>query len=181
MAKSFTVIDNSWDPVMLITRMSPLATATLTGLFPIAVGSVEEMVNKLIAEAGSEQIESLLIIGHGYPGAQGVGCARKVSDNTGDKSLKFDLGEDGYRQLLGSAKKHLRRLRGKFTHNAVIALGGCKVAKDEEGRKLLSLISYETNTFVEAGDENQKPLVPGWEGNVIRCYRDTHWIAKAKW
>jgi hypothetical protein len=180
MAKSFTVIDNSWDLTSTVTRWSPWAKITLTGFFPITVGSVEEMVVRLIAEAGSENIESLLILGHGYSGAQGIGCGRDVRNDNGNKSLKYDLGESGYHELSGDAKKHLRRLRGKFTNDAVISLGGCETAKGDEGKKLLSLVSFETNTYVEAGDENQRPLVPGWEGNVIRCYRNTHWVAKTK-
>lgn len=180
MAKSFTVVDNSWDFALMFTKWTGAGQIYL-GFSYISVGSVEEMVNKLIARAGSEQIESLFIVGHGGPGRQGVGCGRGTGDDDGDKSLKYDLGASGYHELLGGAKKHLRRLRSKFTDDAVVALGGCSVAQGDAGKKLLSLISFETNTFVEAGDQDQSPLLPGWEGNVVRCYQNTHWVAKSKW
>jgi hypothetical protein len=181
MAKAFTVIDNSWNFTLMAARLSPIATITLTGFFPIKVGSVEEMVNSLIAEADPGEIESLLVVGHGYEGAQGIGCGGSVRNDSGDKSLKFDIGETGYYELTGGAKKHLHRLRSRFEKDAVISLGGCKVAKGEEGRKLLSLISYETNTIVEASEDNQNPIMPGWEGNVLRCYHNAYWVSKSKY
>lgn len=182
MAKSFTVLDNSFE-LNYFFKTDPIgALLSGVGYFPVLVGSVEDMVNKLIAKVKSDKIEALLISGHGYPGAQAVGCGRgKVASDTGDKTLKYDIGANGGYELAGNAKKHLSRLRNKFTNGAVITLGGCNVAKGEEGKKLLSLISYETGTCVEACDESQSLVTPGWEGNVIRCYHDKFWVVKAKW
>ena len=177
MAKSFTVLDNSLGLNYFYKTNLIGALTSGVGYLPILVGSVEDMVNKLIAKAGSEKIEKLLISGHGSPGKQAVGCGRNISNDSGDKSLQYDTIDF---QLMGDAKKYLHRLRSIFTNDAVISLGGCNVAKDD-GTKLLSLISYETDTFVEAGDAAQNLILPGWEGNVIRCYRDTYWVALSKW
>ena len=82
MAKSFTVVDNSWDFALMYTRWTAAGKIYLDFSY-LLVGSVEEMVNKLIARAGSEQIESLFIVGHGGPGRQGVGCGRGTGGANG--------------------------------------------------------------------------------------------------
>lgn len=179
MPERFTILDNSFEINFLFKTSTIGALLSGVGYSPITVGSVEDMVNKPIAKVKSDKIEALLMSGHGYPGAQAVGCGRRLNNDDGKKSLRYEA--NGYDELPGGVKKHLRRLRTKFTNDAVTTLGGCNVAKGDEGKKLLSLISYETDTFVEACDETQRLAIPGWEGNVIRCYRDTHWVAKAKW
>jgi hypothetical protein len=139
--------------------------------------SVNDMVTKVIAEAGSKQIKHLYIIGHAAPGDQSVGAGQSV-DPSGDKALTIDTGTG---QLVGRAETELLRLSGKFAPEAVITLGGCNVAKGEQGKALLKRISKLLgNVRVQGSDSTQRPL-PGMEGNVIRCQGDTCWVQSANW
>jgi hypothetical protein len=154
-------------------------TNWLDGFFTIGeiyVTSVGDMVNKIITawQNSPDDIETLVIAGHGGPGFQSVGSGT-AWDVTGAKSLQLDPGTPG--ALLGPAQGQLLRLRGMFTPTAVVSLVGCEVAGGPQGLGLLSAVSSALNVFVQAAKITQRPLVPGWEGNVYRCYRNTCWIS----
>lgn len=129
----------------------------------VTVTSVEDMVKKVEGKLGKSAIQNLFIGGHGAPGYQSVGAGTS-RDRTGSKSLQVDPGTG---RLKGAADQLLRRLAGRFAKDALVTLGGCQVGKD---KKLLEAVSAAfSNVAVQAGSDNQRPLVPGMEGNVVRC------------
>ncbi|MFN8176381.1 MAG: hypothetical protein U0167_00480 [bacterium] len=133
----------------------------------ITVTSVTDMVDKVLKVVGSRHIQNLFIGGHGDSGWQSVG-AGSGDDLTGSKSLQVDP-KTGL--LLGPAETQLRRFRGKFSaKDPVCTLGGCLVAKGTAGSALLKAVSSALGGIpAQGGTSNQRPLVPGLEGDVIRC------------
>jgi hypothetical protein len=142
----------------------------------IEVDGVSDMVREVLAVLArnrGKRIRSLTIADRGAPGYQSVGASGW--DETGDFSLQV---APGTKVLLGAARREIPKLAGKFTRDGVVNLCGCEVAKGPAGLELLKVVSHALGgTFVQAGPPVQCPLVPGWEGNVLRCTRDTCWIA----
>jgi hypothetical protein len=132
----------------------------------VTVVSVTDMVDKVTRRVGSRFIQNMLIAGHGSPGYQSVGAGTAV-DTSGSKSLCVDAATG---KLAGPADQQLRRLAPRFCRDAIITLGGCQVGKGTQGETLLKAVS---NCFgglpVQAGTANQRPFLPGMEGDVIRC------------
>jgi hypothetical protein len=129
----------------------------------IEVTSVSDMVTKVLARLGSTRgIQNLFIGGHGAPSYQGIGSGTSW-DTTGAKSLQLDT--TGH--LLGPAGGWLPRLARKFASGAIVTLGGCQVGKDP---RLLQEVSRVLGGVpVQAGTDDQRPFVPGMEGDVVRC------------
>ncbi len=130
----------------------------------ILVVSVSDMVNKIETRLGrGRKIQNLFIGGHGAPGYQSVG-AGSGWDTTGAFSLQVDSSNG---LLLGTAEAQMNRLGRNFAPNAIVTLGGCQVGRDTI---LLKAVSKSLGSVpVQAGTANQRPLVPGMEGAVIRC------------
>lgn len=64
----------------------------------------------------------------------------------------------------------LRRLARRFTRGALVTLGGCKTGAGPAGETLLKAVSACFGGMaVQAGTDNQRPFIPGMEGQVIRC------------
>jgi len=139
------------------------------------VTSVSDMVTKVIAEAGSNQIRHLEIVGHAAPGDQSVGAGQAV-DLTGNKSLTLDTSTG---KLYGKAEEQLLRLSSKFAPEAVITLGGCEVAKGEKGKALLKRISVLLGNVRVQGSEHTQYAKDGMEGTVIRCMGETCWVQQS--
>ncbi len=144
--------------------------------------SVKDMVSKIIKHIGSSRIQNLLISGHGSPGYQSVGAGTSW-DTTGNKSLQL---EPGTMYLLGDAEMHLRSLNNHFAPGAIVTLGGCEVGKDLDLVKAVSMAL--DGRPVQAGTANQRPLVPGMEGHVIRCSArrcddlgSSYWASPGSW
>jgi hypothetical protein len=134
----------------------------------IRVTSVSDMVTKAIAAAEGKLIRRLYVLGHGASGDQSVGSGQSF-DPTGSYCLA--LRSDEFK-LRGDAEAHLQRLKGRFTSDAVVTLGGCYVAKGDKGKALLMRVSsLLENVSVDASESLQKPW-PGMEGIVVRCNRD---------
>jgi hypothetical protein len=132
----------------------------------ILVVSVQDMVDKVIARAGSNKIRSLFIGGHGSSGYQSIGAGPHW-DSSGDRSLQIDSATG---RLKGSTTEHhLLRLGPKFTTNGVLTLGGCQTGSGAAGQALLLELSRVLGVPAEAGTANQRPFVPGMEGSVSRC------------
>lgn len=130
----------------------------------ITVVSVADMVTKVNARLGSRKIRNLFIGGHGAPGYQSIGSG-STWDTSGDRSLQ--LGSDG--ELLGGAKTTIPLLASKFITGAICTLGGCQTGQGTAGEALLQKLSSVLGGIsVQAGDVNQRPFVPGMEGQVIR-------------
>jgi hypothetical protein len=141
------------------------------------VTSVRDMAIKVIARAGAAKIRSLYVVGHASPGNQSVG-AGKIADATGMRSLVLDPATG---KLAGAGEGELARLRGRFAPKAVVTLGGCEVAKGPGGIALLRRISAVLGDVrVQGGDRLQR-LLPGMEGNVIRCLGAVCWVQSAAW
>lgn len=132
----------------------------------ITITSVTDMVDKVLKVVDTRHIQNLFIGGHGNSGYQSVGAGASW-DTTGAKSLQVDSSSG---LLLGPAETQLRRLRGKFSaSDPICTLGGCLVASGTAGPVLLKAVSAALSVPVQAGTKNQRPLVPGMEGEVIRC------------
>lgn len=134
----------------------------------LAVTSVENMVKQIEKTLGkSRKIANLFIGGHGAPGWQGVGCGSSW-DVSGAKSLQVDSSTG---KLKGPADALIRRLTPRFNKDALVTLGGCEVGQDETLLKVLS--AALSGIPVQAGKDNQRPFVPGMEGDVVRCKGNT--------
>jgi len=131
----------------------------------ITVVSVQDMVDKVLRRVGGNSIRSLFIGGHGSPGYQSIGCG-PTRESTGDLSLQLDSATG---RLKGNSEHHLGRLSRKFSHTAVVTLGGCRTGNGTAGENLLKELSRILGVPVEAGTANQRPFFPGMEGSVTRC------------
>jgi hypothetical protein len=138
------------------------------------VVSVSDMVNKVIAKSNGRLIGHLTIIGHGSGGNQSVGDGQKF-DPTGNRSLTIDVNTGA---LVGGAETDLVRLAGKFAPEAIVTLRGCNVALGDFGKMLLKRVSNLLGGVTVEGSEDLQ--YAGWslEGTVIRCKRDTCWVAQ---
>jgi hypothetical protein len=140
----------------------------IDGLFTVnevTVTSVDDMVKKVLARVGASSIKNLVISGHGAPGYQGVGSG-SAWNASGDKSLQVDSTTG---KIKGTSDKALRRLASKFTKDALVTLGGCQVGKGTAGSDLLKAVSDCFGVPAQAGTDNQRPFLPGMEGDCIRC------------
>lgn len=127
--------------------------------------SVDDMVTKILGRLASDQvIANLFIGGHGAPGYQSVGAGTGW-DTSGARSLQCDPTDTT--RLRGTAHGDMRRISSRFTSDAIVTLGGCKVGQDDT---LLQAVSGVLGGIaVQAGKDNQRPLFPGMEGDVVRC------------
>jgi len=157
MGKYICAIDSSWDLTLFLDRY-------VNFWWYVKVNSVQDMVNKVLQKAGGNQISTLVIVGHGKPGVQKVGCGHDL-DPTLEKSLVV---ESTTGQLVGNAEHHLGLLKPKFEKNAIVSLTGCRTGQGKRGEELLKRLAYVLGVRVEAGVENQR-VMPGFEGPVRRC------------
>jgi hypothetical protein len=124
------------------------------------------MVDKVLARIDTNKIANMFIAGHGAPGYQSVGSGANW-ETTGTKSLQVDSSTG---LLMGSAGKSLNRLIDKFTSDAIVTLGGGRVAGSPGGPPMLQAVSRAIGGIpVQGGVDTQRPLVPGMEGHIIRC------------
>lgn len=130
----------------------------------ITVVSVQDMVDKVLRKVDNNWIRSLFIGGHGSPGYQSIGAGPR-GDPTGNLSLRLNAAG----KLHGNAEHHLRRLVRMFSYDAVVTLGGCRTGNGNAGEALLKELSRVLMVPVEAGTANQRPFLPGMEGDVMRC------------
>jgi hypothetical protein len=143
----------------------------------ITVVSVQDMVDKVLRRLGDNSMRSLFIGGHGSPGYQALGCGPN-HDSTGDLSLQLNSSTG---RLKGNSEHHLSRLSRKFSHDAVVTLGGCQTGRGTAGENLLKELSRVLGVPVEAGTANQRPFVPGMEGSVTRCNSSTCTSLPSTW
>jgi hypothetical protein len=134
----------------------------------VTVYSVKDMVEKTILAAGADKIKHLTILGHAASGTQCVGCGSigNVKIKTGEDFLSVSL-VDG--KLYNRTEDYLAKLVPKFAFDGIVSLGGCQVAAPPDGDTLLRRVSEVLKVPVEGGVDNQRPLFPGYEGNVVRC------------
>ncbi len=170
MASYIWAIDgNSGDLVSLIARLkTSVISAPLNMFASVTVYSITDMVNKVLAAAGSDMISRLVIYGHAASGAQCVGCGNvgNIAKNKKDEFLMVAIA-DG--KLMNNAEQALSRLVPKLAHDARVSLGGCKVATPPDGETLLKRLSVVLGVTVEGGMWDQRPFFAGYEGPVIRC------------
>ena len=148
----------------------------------ITVYSVQDMVDKTLMAAGADQIHRLIIDGHGASGFQCVGCG--TPGNALKNRSKADYLElsDLDEKLRNGVESSLTQLVPKLTKSTIVSLGGCQVGSSPFGEQLLKRISYVLGGIeVEAGFDNQRPLLPGYEGSVIRCSDALCLITPASW
>jgi hypothetical protein len=148
----------------------------------VTVYSVQDMVDKVLIAAGGDQIFRLVIEGHGASGFQAVGCGtpgNALKNRSKPDYLEFsDL--DG--KLRNGVENSLKQLIPKLSKSAVVSLGGCQVGAEPFGPQLLKRMSHALGGIdVEAGFDNQRPLLPGYEGSVIRCSDDWCLVTPASW
>jgi hypothetical protein len=143
----------------------------------ILVVSVEDMVAKITRKLGRRKIRNLFIGGHGAPGYQSVGAGSNW-DRVGSRSLQLD--SDG--NLFGPAAQYMPSLAPKFISGAICTLGGCTTGQGAAGEALLRKLSQVLGGIsVQAGDANQRPLVPGMEGRVIRYTGAQRTVITGSW
>lgn len=140
----------------------------LTGLTTwdeIAVTSVQDMVSQVLARAAPYGVCSIFrlgVFGHASAGSQHLG--------TGGKSWS----DDKVITAGNVSKRHgktLARLKPYLRPDAIVTLHGCNVAAGKGGQILLQGLSKILGVPVQGGVEVQRPLLPGMEGEVIRCSR----------
>ena len=128
----------------------------------IAVKSVRDMVDKVLARAkghgGAGSIYRLNIYGHAGPGNQSVGSGRGSAPGKTITATNVTK----YRPILS-------RLKPYFAADGMVTLHGCEVAKGKIGTSLLKSLSGIFGVPVQGGVKNQRPLIPGMEGDVKRC------------
>jgi hypothetical protein len=133
----------------------------------LTVGEIEprgvwDMISKIMKRAGDEKIRTLQIHGHGQPGYQDVAFSAKV-DLQGNRGLLTD--DEG--DLVGEGQ-YLFRLGPYFHPKSRIYLGGCHVARGDEGARLLRAISRAVSragnpVYTFASESWQNPWLPGYE------------------
>ena len=109
------------------------------------------MVAAILAKAGGKKIRHLLIDGHGSEGTQWI--AEKASINS-------------------ARLNELAPLRGHFTADAVVHLGGCNVGGGPQGQQLLTSLARLWGVQVTASTSFERPLVPGIEGHTAVARKD---------
>jgi hypothetical protein len=152
-------------------------------LVVVTVYSVKDMVEKVSMAAGGDKISRLFIEGHGASGFQCVGCGfigNALKNKTKPDYLEFSELEG---KLKNGVEQYLSQLIPKFSiFSSVVSLGGCQVGSPPFGDKLLMQISTSLGGVpVEAGVDNQRPLLPGYEGNVLRCGENFCLPMQASW
>jgi hypothetical protein len=104
----------------------------------LRVTSVKDMVNKVLASLKpNEKIQRLVIYGHGQPGVVGLG------DGMGWETGKHINSDTAW-------QNELKRLKGKFTEDGEIFLGGCNTGANEEGSNKLKEVADVTGVTVKA-------------------------------
>jgi len=134
----------------------------------LAINSIPDMVNQVLAAAGTDKIERLIIYGHAESGMQAVGCGTNFDTTRSDCDfLKLTPGTG---ILRNGAEAELARLKPQLAPDARVSLGGCEVAAPPDGESLLKRISTVLGgVTVEGGLWLQTSLWPGYEGPVVRC------------
>jgi hypothetical protein len=169
MGKYICAIDSTWD-------LTLFGDNYINFWWSVRVKSVQDMVSKVMDAVGNKKISSLVIIGHGSPGFQGVGCG-KGSDPTDEKSLNV---ESTTGKLTGNAEHYMGLLKPKFETGAIVSLGGCATGAKNDGEILLKRLALILGVKVEAGIDTQR-LSPGFEGRVRRCDSNTCTLMPASW
>jgi len=129
------------------------------------VNSVQDMVDKVLIAAGGSKIWWLVILGHGFPGWQSVGCGTGL-DPTDTKHLYV---ESTTGKLAGNAEAELKRLKPVLAANSVVSLGGCETGKGTKGELLLKTVSAALGGVAVEAATNVQRLLAGYEGEVRRC------------
>ena len=158
----------------LVTAPTSYASAWVAPYTPfysmatVQVTSVPDMVTKVLAAAGSDKIERLVLYGHAASGAQAVGCGEVI--NLRSKTNDFLAVSQATGTLANGAELDLARLAPQLAPNARVSLGGCNVAAPPGGQALLIRISTALGGItVEGGMWKQTSFFPGYEGPVVRC------------
>lgn len=105
----------------------------------LRVDSVSDMVTKVLNNAGSDKIKKLFLYGHGNKGLIVVG-----SGQDGSVAGKIINGNQA------DWEPHLQKLKGKFTNDGEIFLGGCNVGAGQQGADKLKKIADITGVKVVA-------------------------------
>lgn len=104
----------------------------------LRVTSVKDMVDKVINSLKpNEKIQRLVIYGHGQPGVVGIG------DGMGWQTGKHINSDTAW-------QNELKRLKGKFTDDGEIFLGGCNTGANEAGSNKLKEVADVTGVTVKA-------------------------------
>lgn len=104
----------------------------------LRVTSVKDLVDKVISSLKpNEKIQKLTIYGHGAPGV--IGCGDGMGYQTG-KHINNDT----------AWQNELKRLKGRFTEDGEIFLGGCNTGANEEGSAKLKEVADVTGVTVKA-------------------------------
>jgi hypothetical protein len=102
--------------------------------------STEDMVNKILSSLKEgEKIERLEIFGHGYDGYISVGAGELP------EALKRINGNPEW-------EPHLKKLKGKFTNNAEVFLGGCHTGAGVDGANKLKKLADLWGVAVSASN-----------------------------
>lgn len=126
-----------------------LRSAMLIG--EIRARSVQDGIDKVLAQVGGRKIEQLYVIGHG---------------NTSG----IEIGSDWVDASNEAALQQFARLRGRFTERGSLVLDGCKVG---HAITLLQRVSLAIGGLpVTASTANQR-LTPGMEGGIRECRGST--------
>jgi len=158
----------------LVTAPTSYASGWLAPYTPVysmasvQVTSVPDMVTKVLAAAGSDKIERLILYGHAFHGAQAVGCGPAINLKSTTNDFLAVSASTG--TLTNGAEHDLARLVPQLAPNARVSLGGCNIAAPPDGQALLIRISTALGGItVEGGTWTQTSLFPGYEGPVVRC------------
>lgn len=158
-----------------------------SGFVAIRAGSVADMVGQLLARLPRREdvYQSIVIQGHGSPGNQSVGDGSSY-DDTGHKNLSINWTDDSVSPpttLVGNSEMKLLPLVPRLSTDCIVTLGGCNVGAGAGGEILMKIISRTLQwRLVQAADALQTDLMPGMEGNVIRCNPVKCWtVDKSSW
>jgi hypothetical protein len=102
--------------------------------------STEDMVNKILGSLKEgEKIERLEIFGHGYDGYISVGAGELP---------------EAHKRINGNPEwePHLKKLKGKFTNNAEVFLGGCHTGAGVDGANKLKKLADLWGVAVSASN-----------------------------
>lgn len=104
----------------------------------LRVTSVKDMVDKVLNSLKpDEKIQRLVLYGHGQPGVIGIG------DGMGWETGKHINSDTAW-------QNELKRLKGKFTDDGEIFLGGCNTGANEAGSNKLKEVADVTGVTVKA-------------------------------
>ena len=110
----------------------------------IICSTFNEMVNKIVSSSQESRIGSILVLGHGGPGYQLLGCG---PGPPGTRKQVLMLGRtakpgvEPANELIGDMSGILGQLKGRFQQGVRVTLLGCNVAKGPDGPDMLKKVS----------------------------------------